>query len=63
MTEGNKREYVNLIARHRMTTSIRSQIDAFLEGFWQLVPKQHIQIFNDHELELLISGLPVVDVA
>ena len=26
MTEGNKREYVNLIARHRMTTSIRAQV-------------------------------------
>ena len=63
MTEGNKREYINLVARHRMTTSIRSQINSFLEGFWQLVPKHTIQIFNDHELELLISGLPVVDVA
>lgn len=26
VTEGNKREYVNLIARHRMTTSIRTQV-------------------------------------
>ena len=38
------------------------QIGAFLEGFWQLVPRHHIAIFNDHELELLISGLPEVDV-
>jgi hypothetical protein len=26
VTEANKREYVNLIARHRMTTSIKAQI-------------------------------------
>lgn len=26
VTEANKREYVNLIARHRMTTSIKPQI-------------------------------------
>lgn len=26
VTEGNKHEYVNLIARHRMTTSIKAQI-------------------------------------
>ena len=26
VTEGNKRDYVNLIARHRMTTSIKAQI-------------------------------------
>ncbi|GAX74557.1 hypothetical protein CEUSTIGMA_g2006.t1, partial [Chlamydomonas eustigma] len=63
VTETNKREYVNLIARHRMTTSIKAQIGAFLEGFWQLVPRTHITIFNDHELELLISGLPEVDIA
>ncbi len=54
VTESNKREYVNLVARHRMTTSITQQINAFLEGFWQLVPRHLIAIFNDHELELLI---------
>ena len=26
VTEANKRDYVNLIARHRMTTSIKAQI-------------------------------------
>ncbi|EFJ46920.1 hypothetical protein VOLCADRAFT_75266 [Volvox carteri f. nagariensis] len=62
VTESNKREYVNLVARHRMTTSITAQINAFLEGFWQLVPRHLIAIFNDHELELLISGLPDIDV-
>ena len=39
MTEENKREYVNLVARHRMTTAIKPQINSFLEGFWDLVPK------------------------
>lgn len=39
VTEANKRVYVDLIARHRMTTSIRAQIAAFLEGFWELVPR------------------------
>lgn len=63
VTEANKHEYVNLIARHRMTTSIKAQIQAFLEGFWQLVPRELVAIFNDHELELLISGLPDIDVA
>ena len=34
-----------------------------LQGFWELVPSQLISIFNDHELELLISGLPDIDIA
>jgi E3 ubiquitin-protein ligase HUWE1 len=62
LTEENKREYVNLVARHRMTTAIKAQINAFLTGFWDLVPQALISIFNDHELELLISGLPEIDV-
>lgn len=62
VTNENKREYVDLIARHRMTTAIRSQIDAFLGGFWDVVPRQRLNIFNDHELELLISGLPDIDI-
>ena len=39
VTDANKREYVNLVAQHRMTTVIRGQIAAFLGGFWDLVPK------------------------
>lgn len=31
VSEANKLEYVNALARHRMTTSIRTQIAAFLE--------------------------------
>lgn len=31
MTEANKRQYVDLIARHRMTTSIKQQINAFTQ--------------------------------
>ena len=42
VTEENKREYVNLVARHRMTTAIKSQINSFLQGFWDLVPKVSI---------------------
>jgi len=61
VTEANKREYVNLITRHRMTTSIKGQLQAFLQGFWDLVPQPLISLFNDHELELLISGLPEID--
>jgi hypothetical protein len=61
--QANKREYVDLVARHRMTTSIKPQLKSFLEGFWELVPRHLIAIFTDHELELLISGLPDIDVA
>ncbi|CAN4103909.1 unnamed protein product [Withania somnifera] len=61
VTEETKHEYVDLVADHILTNAIRPQINAFLEGFNELVPRELISIFNDKELELLISGLPEID--
>jgi len=62
VTDENKRDYVDAIARHRMTSAIQPQIHAFLEGFWNVLPRVSLQLFSDQELELMISGLPDVDV-
>ncbi|XP_028066908.1 E3 ubiquitin-protein ligase UPL2-like isoform X3 [Camellia sinensis] len=61
VTEENKHKYVDLVAAHRLNTAIRPQINAFLEGFSELIARDLISIFNDKELELLISGLPDID--
>jgi E3 ubiquitin-protein ligase HUWE1 len=61
VTEENKSKYVSLVCQHRMTTAIASQIKAYLDGFYELVSKDLIQIFTPRELELLISGLPDID--
>ncbi|KAJ2788259.1 E3 ubiquitin-protein ligase tom1 [Coemansia interrupta] len=62
VTEDNKAEYVRLVTEQRLYKAIKDQIGAFLEGFHDLIPKDLIQIFNEQELELLISGMPDVDV-
>jgi len=62
VTDENKHDYARLVAQHRMTTAIRSQIDAFLDGFYDLVPPHLVTIFSPTELELLICGLPDVDI-
>ncbi|CAI9787771.1 unnamed protein product [Fraxinus pennsylvanica] len=61
VTEETKHEYVDLVADHILTNAIRPQINSFLEGFNELVPWELISVFNDKELELLISGLPEID--
>ncbi|TXG67972.1 hypothetical protein EZV62_009247 [Acer yangbiense] len=61
VTEETKHEYVDLVADHILTNAIRPQINSFLEGFNELVQRDLISIFNDKELELLISGLPEID--
>lgn len=62
VTEDNKAKYVSLVCQNRMTTAISSQIKAYLDGFYELVSKDLIQIFTPRELELLISGLPDIDI-
>jgi hypothetical protein len=62
VTDENKREYIQWMCEHKMTTSVQPQISAFLDGFHELVPPDLISLFDDKELELLISGLPEIDV-
>ncbi len=62
VTEANKREYVQLACQMKMTNAIRSQIKSFLEGFYEIIPKELISIFNEQEMELLICGLPTIDI-
>jgi E3 ubiquitin-protein ligase HUWE1 len=62
VTEERKEEYVNLVCQHRMTTAIEKQIKAYLEGFHEMVEADLISIFNAKELELLISGMPDIDI-
>mmetsp|Transcript_18663 Transcript_18663/g.31922 ORF Transcript_18663/g.31922 Transcript_18663/m.31922 type:complete len:158 (+) Transcript_18663:739-1212(+) len=38
------------------------QINSLLKGFHDLIPKQLIKMFDHKELELMISGLPTVDI-
>jgi len=62
VTEKTKEKYVSLVCQHRMTTAIQSQIKAYLEGFHELVKPELISIFTAKELELLISGMPDIDI-
>ncbi|CAF5226968.1 unnamed protein product, partial [Rotaria magnacalcarata] len=62
VTNENKHEYVRLVCQEKMIGSIRQQINSFLEGFYTIIPKSLISIFNEQELELLISGLPDIDI-
>ena len=61
VTEENKEEYVNKLCYAKMAKDIKDQIEAFLEGFHELIPPNLIRIFNAKELELMISGLPDID--
>uniref|UniRef100_A0A8C0ZC85 E3 ubiquitin-protein ligase HACE1 n=1 Tax=Cyanistes caeruleus TaxID=156563 RepID=A0A8C0ZC85_CYACU len=62
VTQENKAEYVQLVTELRMTRAIQPQINAFLQGFHMFIPPSLIQLFDEYELELLLSGMPEIDV-
>ncbi|KAI6157744.1 hypothetical protein BKA82DRAFT_130841 [Pisolithus tinctorius] len=62
VTQENKREFVQLSANFRLYSSISEQIENLVSGFYDIIPKDLITIFNEQELELLISGTPDIDV-
>ncbi|CAB4422479.1 unnamed protein product [Rhizophagus irregularis] len=62
VTEENKREYVKLVTEQKLTLAIKDQIEQFLAGFHEIIPAHLISIFNEQELELLISGMPDIDI-
>ncbi len=62
VTDENKFEYVQMVANFRLYKAISTQLDAFLKGLYSVIPKDLLKIFDNKELELLISGLQTIDI-
>ncbi|XP_038719219.1 E3 ubiquitin-protein ligase UPL6 [Tripterygium wilfordii] len=56
VTNENVITFIHLVSNHRLNFQIRQQSSHFLRGFQQLIQKVWIDMFNEHELQLLISG-------
>ncbi|ORY86772.1 hypothetical protein BCR37DRAFT_123533 [Protomyces lactucae-debilis] len=61
VTEENKQEYVARVTQYRLLDSVSEQLDHFMKGFNDIISPELVSIFNEQELELLISGLPDID--
>ncbi|XP_016894200.1 E3 ubiquitin-protein ligase NEDD4-like isoform X5 [Cynoglossus semilaevis] len=62
VTNCNKQEYIDLVIQWRFVNRVQKQMNAFLEGFTELIQIDLIKIFDENELELLMCGLGDVDV-
>uniref|UniRef100_A0A8C5B5D1 E3 ubiquitin-protein ligase NEDD4-like n=1 Tax=Gadus morhua TaxID=8049 RepID=A0A8C5B5D1_GADMO len=62
VTNDNKKEYIDLVIQWRFVNRVQKQMNAFLEGFTELIVVDLIKIFDENELELLMCGLGDVDV-
>ena len=62
VTESNKFDYIQKLCSSKLYDTIKQQIDALLKGFYEIIPQKLISIFNHRELELVISGMPTIDI-
>lgn len=63
VTDENKDEYLRLLLEHRMLESISAQLQEFLTGIYDVVPKALLSVFDYQELELILCGIPTIDTA
>lgn len=66
VTDENKHEYVKLLVEYKLVKSVEAQMEQLVKGFTDVVPEKLKPFFNDlfdeRELELLICGLPDIDI-
>ncbi|GAB1610051.1 apoptosis-resistant E3 ubiquitin protein ligase 1-like [Argonauta hians] len=56
VTNSNKLHYLDLLAEHRLSASVKDEVDSFLRGLNELIPDDLLSIFDENELELLMCG-------
>ncbi|KUF75957.1 E3 ubiquitin-protein ligase UPL6 [Phytophthora nicotianae] len=56
VTNRNKTRYIHLVANYYLNTQIREQCTAFRIGLSDLIDPRWLQMFNEPELQVLISG-------
>ncbi|EJK61369.1 hypothetical protein THAOC_18147 [Thalassiosira oceanica] len=61
VTEENLPEYIEASLKHRLLGRYEKQLNELLLGFFDVIPKPLLTIFDFQELELLMCGLPEID--
>lgn len=62
VTTENLPEYLEAMLKYRLIDRIKPQLTELLLGFFDVIPEPLMTIFDFQELELLMCGLPVIDI-
>lgn len=62
VTNENKKEYADLLINYVLEKKIEKQVNSFCNGFDSLISHKDLYIFTSKELQLLICGVPRIDV-
>lgn len=62
VTDDNKLEYITLRFKWIVATSMSQQLGSIMQGLFSIIPVELLSVFDHQELELLICGIPDIDV-
>ncbi|TDH67199.1 hypothetical protein CCR75_004843 [Bremia lactucae] len=62
LTDANKLEYIYLRLRYIMLDSYAEQLQHLMAGVFEVIPQELILVFDYQELELVLCGVPLIDV-
>ncbi|KAH9122984.1 hypothetical protein LEN26_001523 [Aphanomyces euteiches] len=62
VTDENKAEYLQLTLRYLMLDRCAAQLQHLLVGLFEVVPQEMLMVFDYQELELVMCGVPDIDV-
>lgn len=62
VTNENKQQYIDLIVQWRAVTRVQHQMAAVKKGLFEIIPRNILAVFNDHEIEFLFCGVSEIDV-
>ena len=63
VTNDNFPEYLEACLKFRMLDRVKPQLNELLLGFFDVIPEPLLTIFDFQELELLMCGLPEIDMS
>jgi len=63
VTNDNLSEYFEAILRYKVFDRTLPQLTELLLGFYDVIPEPALTVFDAGELELLLCGMPTIDVA
>lgn len=61
VTNDNFPEYLEACLKYRMLDQVKPQLNELLLGFFDVIPEPLLTVFDFQELELLMCGLPEID--
>ncbi|CAH8870783.1 unnamed protein product [Trichobilharzia szidati] len=62
VTEENKMDYIRLMVDWRFNRGVAKQTEEIHKGIFEVLNPEWLQLFDERELELLLSGMPEIDI-